>query len=365
MLIFGIESLSAKILFFHDIRKPKGGNSIIFSNIYLIMEKKCYLCKQIHKDITVFMVRLKNLYTRLSSFFRKTIWEYDSSQSMLDPRYRLKMFVKTFLLTLKTFSQKEIMVFCVPALTFYTLMSLTPLVAFLYVIAQGFGCDELIVSWVKTTLEAQPTVAQYIEDFVHNYLRKIKNGYILAIGIAIMLYSLHSLMENIEMAFDRIWNVPKRKLVKSLRDYTLLMIIFVVLVLLTSSISVLSFLSLEYVSWIKEFEVLNTIVIHAIAIVPMFVFFMIIFYSLPNTYVKVRYIVLPALLSSFGMALLQYIYFETQIWVASYNVIYGSLAALPLFLVWLQYSWTICLFCAVLSYVSQTVYHDEKHNDNE
>ena len=177
-----------------------------------------------------------------------------------------------------------------------------------------------------------------------------------------MLYSLHSLMENIEMAFDRIWDVPKRKLMKSIRDYTILMFIFVILVLLTSSISVLSFLSLEYVSWIKEVEVLNTIVIHAIAIVPMFVFFMIIFYSLPNTYVRVRYIVIPSLIASVGMALLQYIYFETQIWVASYNVIYGSLAALPLFLVWLQYSWTICLFCAVLCYVSQTVYHKEAGN---
>lgn len=307
------------------------------------------------------MMKLKELYTRLSLFFRKTVWEYDGTRSLLDPRRRLKMFVKTFLLTLKTFSQKEIMTFCVPALTFYTLMSLTPLVAFLVVIAQGFGCDELIVSWVKTTLESQPTVAEYIEDFVHNYLKKIQNGYILAVGIAIMLYSLHSMMENIEMAFDRIWDVPKRGLMKSLRDYTILMFIFVILVLLTSSISVLSFLSLEYVSWIKEVEVLNSIVIHAMAIVPMFVFFMIIFYSLPNTYVRIRYIIIPSLMASVGMALLQYIYFETQIWVASYNVIYGSLAALPLFLVWLQYSWTICLFCAVLCYVSQTVYYQGKH----
>lgn len=266
---------------------------------------------------------------------------------------RARVMVEPLVMTVRIFSQKEIMVFCVPALTFHTLMTLTPLIAFLFVTAQGLGCDELIVSWVKTTFEAQPTVAEYIEEFVQNYLKKIKSGYIVMVGIAIMLYSLHSIMENIEKAFDLIWEAPKRSLLKSLRDYTILLFVFVILVLLTSSMSVLSFLSMEYVSWIKEVEVLNAIVIHAIAIVPMFVFFMIVFYYLPNTYVRWRSIVVPSLLASVGMSLLQYLYFETQIWVASYNVIYGSLAALPLFFVWLQYSWTICLFCAVLCYVSQ------------
>jgi len=52
---------------------------------------------------------------------------------------------------------------------------------------------------------------------------------------------------------------------------------------------------------------------------------------------------------------LQWFYIHSQIWVTGYNAIYGSFAALPLFMLWLQISWTICLFGAQLTYTNQNL----------
>ena len=49
----------------------------------------------------------------------------------------------------------------------------------------------------------------------------------------------------------------------------------------------------------------------------------------------------------------QWAYISFQVGVARYNAIYGSFAALPLFLIWLQASWLIVLFGAEISYAGQ------------
>jgi len=76
---------------------------------------------------------------------------------------------------------------------------------------------------------------------------------------------------------------------------------------------------------------------------------------MPNTKVYLKHALIPGVLSGVAMQLLQIFYINSQIWVSSYNAIYGSFAALPLFMLWLQISWTICLFGAELTYTNQNL----------
>ena len=76
---------------------------------------------------------------------------------------------------------------------------------------------------------------------------------------------------------------------------------------------------------------------------------------MPNTDVKFRSAIVPGILAGIAMQLLQLFYIHSQIWVTGYNAIYGSFAALPLFMLWLQISWTICLFGAQLTYTNQNM----------
>jgi membrane protein len=77
--------------------------------------------------------------------------------------------------------------------------------------------------------------------------------------------------------------------------------------------------------------------------------------SMPNTHVEWRCAVVPGVIAGVAMQWLQLFYVHSQIWVTGYNAIYGSFAALPLFMLWVQISWTICLFGAELTFANQNL----------
>ena len=76
---------------------------------------------------------------------------------------------------------------------------------------------------------------------------------------------------------------------------------------------------------------------------------------MPNTSVKFSCALLPGILAGTLLLVIQKVYIETQFLVNSYGAIYGSFAALPLFLVWVQASWTVVLLGAELSFAYQNV----------
>jgi membrane protein len=83
--------------------------------------------------------------------------------------------------------------------------------------------------------------------------------------------------------------------------------------------------------------------------------FIALYVFMPNTKVKIRSAIIPGILAGVAMQGLQLVYIHSQIWVTGYNAIYGSFAALPLFMLWVQISWTICLFGAELAYTNQNL----------
>ena len=76
---------------------------------------------------------------------------------------------------------------------------------------------------------------------------------------------------------------------------------------------------------------------------------------MPNTKVKFKHALIAGILAGSAYQAFQFLYINSQLWVSKYNAIYGSFAALPLFLLWLQISWTICLFGAELTYAGQNI----------
>ena len=76
---------------------------------------------------------------------------------------------------------------------------------------------------------------------------------------------------------------------------------------------------------------------------------------MPNTKVKLKHALISGILAGTAHQAFQFLYISSQLWVSRYNAIYGSFAALPMFLLWLQVSWTICLFGAELTYAGQNI----------
>ena len=76
---------------------------------------------------------------------------------------------------------------------------------------------------------------------------------------------------------------------------------------------------------------------------------------IPATEVKYKYALRSAAISAFAFVIFQYLYLETQVFVARMNTVYGVLAAIPLFLVWMNFSWQIIIYGAELTYSFQNI----------
>lgn len=108
----------------------------------------------------------------------------------------------------------------------------------------------------------------------------------------------------------------------------------------------------------ENFELLAPILKFLIRLIPFvltWLMFTGLYMFMPNTKVKFKHAIVAGILAGTAYQAFQFLYINSQLWVTKYNAIYGSFAALPMFLLWLQISWTICLFGAELTYAGQNV----------
>lgn len=270
-------------------------------------------------------------------------------------RYMLYSLIKRLLLSIELFTEKRL-VASASALTYSTLLAIVPVFAVVFAIARGFGYSKYIEVWFRDVLSSQPQVAETIIGFVNSYLVHTKSGIFLGIGLLLMLWTVIMLLSNAEQAFNNIWQVKKqRSLYRTITDYMAMFLLTPFIIVLSSGISIFMTTFIEH---IDEYIVLKPMLKFLIAAMPyllMSLVFILLYVFMPNTKVKLSYAIVPGVLAGVAMQGLQFLYIDSQIWVSSYNAIYGSFAALPLFMLWLQISWTICLFGAELCYASQNL----------
>lgn len=295
---------------------------------------------------------------RIIDFFNVGIWQVAESETA-PWRYLLLEVVKKLLLAVHFFTAKRV-VNEAAALTYSTLLAIVPITAVVFAIARGFGYNIYIEQWFRSAFQSQPQAADVIVGFVNSYLVHTKSGIFLGVGLAFMLYTVLMLVSNIEATFNGIWQVKKpRSIFRTFTDYLAMFFLFPILIVLTSGLSILVATAADGVA---DLFVVGPVVGLAIDLLPYVVMsavFTGLYVFMPNTHVRVRCAVVPGILAGVAMQGLQFFYIHSQIWVSSYNAIYGSFAALPLFMLWVQISWIICLFGAELCYTSQNLdYYD-------
>ena len=242
------------------------------------------------------------------------------------------------------------------ALTYSSLLALVPILAVVFAIARGFGYNKYIEIWFLNALSSQPEAANAIVGFVNSYLVHIRSGIFLGIGLIFMLYTVLMLVNNIEETFNQIWQVSNaRPIMRSLTNYLAMFLLFPIIIIVSMGLSI--FMT-TIADKIENYVVLGPAVIKLLDLSPsllLSVLFIILYVYMPNTKVKFSCAIVPGVLAGLAMHLLQLFYIYAQIWVTGYNAIYGSFAALPLFMLWVQFSWTICLFGAQLTYTNQNL----------
>ena len=294
------------------------------------------------------------MFKKLIQFLKVDIWQVQR-EDISPVRYLLYEVIKKVLLAVEYFTTKRMMD-SAAALTYSTLLAIVPIMAVVFAIARGFGYNKYIETWFREALSSQPQVAEAIIGFVNSYLVHTKSGIFLGIGLLFMLWTVIMLISNIEKAFNDIWQVSTpRSIFRTITDYMAMFLLAPIIIVVTSGISIMM---ATFANGIGETLIVGPTLRFFLRLLPYIIMsgvFIALYVFMPNTKVKIKSAIIPGILAGVAMQGLQLVYIHSQIWVTGYNAIYGSFAALPLFMLWVQISWTICLFGAELAYTNQNL----------
>jgi membrane protein len=242
-------------------------------------------------------------------------------------------------------------------LTYYSLLNVVPVVAVAFAMAKGFGLEKLIEKQILQMAEKanwQADITTQIISFSHNLLNQAKGGLIAGVGIVLLLWTVISIMGKIEGSLNEIWEIKKaRTLVRKFSDYMAIMILGPVLLVISSSATILVASQVKViVNKIAVLGVFSKVIFFLLNLLPyasIWVLFTMLYLVMPNTKIPIRSAILGGVTAGTIAQIVQWIYIKFQIGAASYGAIYGSFAALPLFLGMLQMSWMIVLFGAEIA----------------
>ncbi len=240
------------------------------------------------------------------------------------------------------------------ALTYNTVLAVIPALAMLFAIARGFGFQNLMQSELLRYFPAQRQALETALTYVDNYLAQASQGIFIGIGLIFLLWTLVSLMSNVEDTFNHVWRISaKRSLQRKFTDYTALFLLLPVLMVCSAGITI--FLSDAVQSVFKGHSV--TPMMHRLlAMTPTVISWLIFtsaYYLIPNTKVNLKGALFAGVLCGTLFQGVQWLFVTGQVYVSKYNAIYGSFAFLPLVLVWMQLSWLITLVGVLLTYAWQ------------
>ena len=296
------------------------------------------------------------MISRLIHFFKTDIWEIRLKDLSPSKAFFVKS-LRVILLGLRGFIRDNCQK-TASVLTYYSLLNIVPVVAVAFAIAKGFGLEKVIEKQILQMADKanwQSDITSQIITFSHKLLEQAKGGLIAGIGIILLFWTVISILGKIEESFNEIWEVKKpRTLVRKFSDYLTAMLVAPILLIISSSATVLvSSQVKEIVNKIGFLGVFSSLIFFLLNLLPyvsMWFLFAMIYLIMPNTRIPLRSGILGGITAGTVFQIVQWIYIKFQIGAASYGAIYGSFAALPLLLAWLQMSWMIVLLGAEIAY---------------
>ncbi len=301
-----------------------------------------------------------NPYHRLAVFFGDTIWKEPPDGPVRTLFYQI---LRVVLLTLYGLKDHFILLRA-SALAYSTILSIVPILAIAFSVMKGLGIQTRLERIVVNYLTAeQEELTTRIFDYIANTDFKVLG----VMGSLMLIYAVLVMLGNVEQTFNHFWGVThSRRLVRRISNYTSLLILGPLVMMMAtamiasfpSSIAAQPLSRYEFFQWILRFfdSMLPTLLLWAA--------FTAVYILVPNT--KVHFI--PALIAGIVCGTIWESAFKAftgfNVGVANYNKIYGTFAALPVFIIWLYISWIIVLIGAQLSYAIQNMHSLKHHSGN-
>ncbi len=304
------------------------------------------------------MQKIVEYITKFLSFIRVDIWRIRLAELPFGKSFLLKQ-LRIIILAIRSYDEDRCLLRA-SSLTFYTLLSIVPIVAMFFGVAKGFGFEKRLENELYDKFPGQEEILSQVINFANSLLEQTRGGLIAGIGLLVLFWSVLKVLGHIEMAFNDIWEIKEsRSWGRKFSDYLSIMLIAPILVLMSGSVTVFITTRVtqitQEVALLGVFSPLIAFLLNFIPYVLIWILFTVLYILMPNTKVNFKAGFIGGVVAGTLYQIAQGAYISFQIGTARYNAIYGSFAALPLFLMWLQISWWIVLFGAELSFANQNV----------
>jgi membrane protein len=282
------------------------------------------------------------------------IWELSRRHLILIKQLRI------VILAARGFSKDNVQLRA-SALTFYSLLSVVPVVAIAFALAKGFGLDQNLQQLIleKTNVQDLDLINRLL-SIAQGALQKASGGIIAGVGVVILFWSVMSLLDRIESSFNHIWQIRSaRPWFRKFTDYLTIMLIAPVFIILSSSATVFIKTQLsDVISAAPILDFFKPIISFMVRFSPYFLSWLgltVLYIIMPYTKVKIRSAIVAGIIAGTFIQLVQFLYIDLQYGMLKLSSIYGSFAIVPLFIVWMQSSWIVVLIGAEIAFANQNV----------
>jgi len=298
-------------------------------------------------------MNVTNRIQQVKNFFEKDIWKI----SIKDKHPVFSFLIKQgriLIIAVRGYNEDKIQLRA-SALSFYTMLSIVPILALVFGIAQGFGLQDYLKTILVEKFHEHEDMLNVLLGFVEKYLGRINQGYIAGIGLVILFWSVMKVLSNIENSFNGIWRIKKsRMFTRKFTDYISLVVIAPVLLIIASSFNLSRLTSIsDSIPFLRYLDSFLKLLVTVMSLTLIWFVFTLIYIVIPNTKVKFVPALIAGIIAGTMFQFLQWGYVNFQSLLSSYGAIYGTFAALPLFMIWLELSWLIVLLGAEISYAYQ------------
>jgi membrane protein len=298
------------------------------------------------------------MLAKWTNFIKTDIWRMRLKDHSRGKSFLIRL-VRIVILAIRGFDENKCN-FRASALTFYTLLSIVPVIALMFGIAKGFGLQEHVATQILEKMKGQEEVVKKVIAFSNSLLDKTSGGVIAGVGVVFLFWTIISLLGNIEGSFNDIWGIVKpRTFGRKFSDYLVTMLVCPILLAVAGGATI--FLSNQIQTLIEKIPLLKNLgaafwlLMKLLPYLTIWISFTFIFIFMPNTKVRFMSGLIAGIVAGTLFQLIQWAYVNFQVQITTRYAIYGSFAALPLFLIWLQTSWLIVLFGAEVSFAHQNV----------
>lgn len=297
----------------------------------------------------------KKNFKKFEQFLAEDIWKVDIEE-LSKVKARTIKDIKILIITIKTFSAQKIG-FQAVALSFFCTMAVVPFVAVAFAVTNGFGLAEILENMLYTNIDNQLVVEQLL-GYANNVIETSQSSVLGLISALLFVWLVIWMMMCVERVFNNVWRVNKsRNFLKRISFYIIILLItpFIILLFFSGSIVYSHVLDLIVPNKLAFSESIKSFLAWAVFGGISIMTFSAMYKFIPNFEVKYKFALKAAIFSGIAFTLLQYLYLETQVFVTRLNAIYGAVAAIPLFMFWLNFGWFIILLGAEFSYAFQNV----------